>query len=299
MALNHDDKEKAFNEIETKNSERPVKNVCVITGGGSGMGLATAKVMGESHYIIISGRTVSKLEHAIDELKLMGIEAEAFPCDVSKREDVVALAHRAMAIGDVEVVIHAAGMSPTMADAQKIMAVNALGTIHVNEIFYDVMSEGGCLIDVSSMSAYFMPKAILPMKAFKLSRVDKKLFMAKMMKRVNLFPKKMRSQIAYGMSKAFVVWYAKTDAGKFGERHLRVLSISPGSFETPMGDAEKDNLQEYIESSALKRLGDVEEIAFLMAACADKRAGYLTGVDILCDGGCVASGVGSIKAKLS
>lgn len=269
-----------------------MKKVCVITGGGSGMGLATAKVMGKDYYIIISGRTVKKLEGAIDELKDLGIEAESFPCDVSVRESVISLAKRASEIGSIETVIHAAGMSPTMGDAHKLMEVNALGTINVNEVFFDYMADGGCLIDVASMSGYFLPGFILPKKAFKLSRINRKKFMSKMMKRVKVFPKRLHSQISYGISKAFVIWYAKTDAAKFGTRNIRVLSVSPGSFETPMGDAEKDSLDEYIEASAMKRLGDVDEIAHLFAFITDKKVGYLTGTDILVDGGCVASGIG-------
>ena len=66
-----------------------MKKVCVITGGGSGMGLATAKVMGKDHIIIISGRTVKKLEGAIDELRALNIEAKAYPCDVSDRRGIL------------------------------------------------------------------------------------------------------------------------------------------------------------------------------------------------------------------
>ena len=58
-----------------------MKNVCVVTGGGSGMGLEAAKIVGKEQKIILVGRTVSKLENAIAELKELGIDAEAFPCD--------------------------------------------------------------------------------------------------------------------------------------------------------------------------------------------------------------------------
>ncbi len=272
-----------------------MKKVCVITGGGSGMGLATAKVMGKDYYVIISGRTVEKLENAIKELKALGIEAQGVACDVSNRESVFHLAKRAKEIGEIEVVIHAAGMSPTMGDGRKLMEVNALGTIHINEVFFNYMSEGGCIIDVASMSGYFVPNFLIPKRAFELSRLDHQRFMDRMMRRVNFFPKKLRSQVAYGISKAFVIWYAKTDAAKFGVKNIRVLSVSPGSFETPMGHAEKDSLDEYIEASAMKRLGQVEEIAHLFAFLTDKKVGYLTGTDILVDGGCVASGIGSFS----
>jgi len=64
-----------------------MKKICVITGGGSGIGYATAKIMGEQgYYIILVGRTVSKLETAVSELQALGVEAEAFSCDISNRK---------------------------------------------------------------------------------------------------------------------------------------------------------------------------------------------------------------------
>jgi NAD(P)-dependent dehydrogenase (short-subunit alcohol dehydrogenase family) len=268
-----------------------MKNICVITGGGSGMGLATAKLMGQDHYIIIAGRTVAKLEGAIKELSDLGVEAEAFPCDVSDRKSVEELAKHATQIGVIKTVIHAAGMSPNMGDAETIMKVNALGTIYVNEVFYQYMSEGSCIIDVSSMSGYLVPDMIMPKNSYKLSRIDDQLFMKKMMNRVNLFPKKNRSGVAYGISKNFVIWYAKTDAEKFGKKGIRILSVSPGLFETPMGEVERDISEDFIEKCAIKRYGKVDEIAHLFRFVANEKVGYLTGVDILCDGGCIASGL--------
>jgi NAD(P)-dependent dehydrogenase (short-subunit alcohol dehydrogenase family) len=56
-----------------------------------------------------------------------------------------------------------------------------------------------------------------------------------MMSRVKALPRPLRSEVAYGISKNFVIWYARTDAAKCGAKGIRVLSVSPGSFETPMG----------------------------------------------------------------
>jgi NAD(P)-dependent dehydrogenase (short-subunit alcohol dehydrogenase family) len=266
-----------------------MKNICVITGGGSGMGLATAKVMGQDHYIIISGRTVDKLKNAIEELKELGIEAEAFACDVSDKTSVEKLANHASKLGNIKSVIHAAGMSPNMGDAETIMRVNALGTIHVNDVFYQYMESGSCIIDVSSMSGYMIPEIIIPRKHYKLSRINHKQFMKKMMKRVNFLPKKHRTGVSYGISKNFVIWYSRTDAEKFARKGIRVVSVSPGLFETPMGETEKEISKEFIDKCALKRYGKVEEIAHLFRYIVDEKISYLTGVDILCDGGCIAS----------
>lgn len=95
--------------------------------------------------------------------------------------------------------------------------------------------------------------------------------------------------MAYSISKAFVVWLSRTEAGAFGAKEARILSISPGSFDTEMGRLEeKSGSAAMLESAALKRFGKPDEIAELIAFCASRKAGYLTGIDILCDGGVIA-----------
>jgi NAD(P)-dependent dehydrogenase (short-subunit alcohol dehydrogenase family) len=64
-----------------------------------------------------------------------------------------------------------------------------------------------------------------------------------------------------------------------------------------MGELEKEEADSFTKYCAIKRFGHVEEIASLFAYCAGEQAGYLTGVDILCDGGLVASGVNPLKKK--
>lgn len=272
-----------------------MEKVCVITGGGSGMGFATAKMIGKDYVVVISGRNMAKLENAVKDLKNEGITAYAYSCDVANYEEAMGLANFAKSLGNVKAVVHAAGMSPHMGDAECIMKTNALGTININSAFYFVMEGSGCIVDVSSMSAHITPKIIMPMKLYKYSKKDVEVFMKKIMKRVNLFPKKVRAGVAYGISKNFVVWYAKEDAKRFGEKGIRVLSVSPGNFETPMGELEKEEADMYTKYCAIKRFGHVEEIASLFAYCISDSAGYLTGTDIVCDGGLVASGVNPLK----
>lgn len=269
--------------------EKPTdKPICVITGAGSGMGLATARIMGKDHSLILAGRTAAKLETAISGLREEGIDAVAFPCDVADRDSTFRLAERANSRGRIASVIHAAGLSPHMGDARTVMEANALGTINVNDAFFGVLTDGACIVDVSSMSAYMIPDLVIPRGAYGLSRTDRKRFMKKMMARVGLFPARLRPSVAYGISKNFAIWYAKTDAARFGEKGVRVVSVSPGNFETPMGELERKEAGAYTGRCAIKRFGRVEEIASLLAFCASDKAGYLTGTDILCDGGCVA-----------
>ncbi|MGX8688923.1 MAG: SDR family oxidoreductase, partial [bacterium] len=187
------------------------------------------------------------------------------------------------------------GLSPHMGDPEKIMAGNALGTVNINDAFYTVMAPGGCLVDTSSMSAYLTPEFIMPKGAYPLARTDREKFMKKMMARVGMMPKKSRTGVAYALSKHFVIWFARTDAARFGEKGVRVLSVTPGNFETPMGNLEKDEAETYLKFNAIKRKGKPEEIAALFEMVTDEQLGYLTGADIICDGGCIASGAGAFS----
>jgi len=168
------------------------------------------------------------------------------------------------------------------------MEGNALGTIYMHDTFYNVIELNGCLIDTSSMSAYMVPRMIMPLRAFRFSHTNRDKFLGKMMARVNLFPKKLRAGVAYGISKYFVIWFAKAEAVRFGEKNVRVLSTTPGNFDTPMGELEKEEAQSYLRYNAIKRVGNPNEIATLYASCTNPAIGYLTGTDIICDGGCIA-----------
>ena len=269
------------------------KPVCVITGGSSGMGLATARRMGQKGCaLVLAARTPKKLDAAIEELAAAGVAATACRCDISDAGSVQGLAAYAASLGPVTTVLHIAGMSPHMGDAEAIMRGNALGTVHIHDAFYPVIEPGGCLVDTSSMSAYLAPEFIMPKGAFPLASTDREALFRKMMARVNLLPKNSRPGAAYAISKYFVIWYARHEAARFGARGVRVLSVTPGNFDTPMGKLEKDEAGAYLKFNAIPRLGKPDEIAALFAAVSDPEMGYLTGTDILCDGGCVA---GKIK----
>ncbi|MDE5654724.1 MAG: SDR family oxidoreductase, partial [Clostridia bacterium] len=93
------------------------------------------------------------------------------------------------------------------------------------------------------------------------------------------------SGFAYAMSKNFVCWYAKKCAFEYGEKGIRVVSLSPGLIATDMGNLESKDGGMLIPFAAEKRMGEAEELGFAIASVADERNGYLAGVDVLVDGG--------------
>lgn len=261
-------------------------NVCVITGGGSGMGLEAAKCMPKDKIIVLSGRTVKKLENAVAELTTLGYTAYAKACDTSKRESVRELAEYAASLGEVKNVINSAGLSPAMSDGETIVRVNALGTVYVNQEFSKVMNAGSVIVDVSSNSAYVLPSFLINKKVYELAETDEEKFVHKLVKKSHLAKGDyQRSGFAYSLSKNFVVWYAKKCAFLYGKKGIRVVSLSPGLIATDMGNLEAKEGGMLIPYAAEERMGKPEELGFALATVADERNGYLAGVDVLCDGG--------------
>jgi len=264
--------------------------VIVITGGAGGMGLATAKIVGKDHHVVLSDVKQQGLEKASEELKSLGISCDYLVSDITDRKSVDELVKLATSKGELASVIHTAGLSPQMASPEIIMKVNALGTVNINEAFFEVATEGFAIVNVASMAAHMAPGFLLPKKSYPLAATNQDAFMKKMISRCNLFPKDfMKKGMAYSISKNFVVWYCQKNAGKFGQKGARIVSVSPGSFDTAMGRLEeKSGSAEMLETAAIKRFGRPEEIANVLAFCASDKASYLTGTDILCDGGTVA-----------
>ncbi len=262
-------------------------NVCVITGGGSGMGLAAAKHMPKDKIIVISGRTLSKLEGAIEELKALGYQAYAKTCDTSNRESVKELVEFAKSLGEVKNVINSAGVSPAMKGTPEgILRINALGTVYINQEFSKVMNPGSVIVDVSSNSAYILPSFIIPKKAYALAETNEELFVKKLTKKAHMAKGEYQIKgFAYSLSKNFVIWYAKKCAFEYGLKGIRVVSLSPGLIATDMGNLESKDGGMLIPFSAEERMGKPEELGYALATVADERNGYLAGVDVLCDGG--------------
>lgn len=252
------------------------------------MGLAAAKFMPKEKIIVVTGRTLSKLEKAVQELEELGYEAYAKTCDTSKRDEVRALAEYAASLGEIKNVIHSAGLSPAMAKPEQLMRVNALGTVYVNQEFSKLMPEGSVIVDISSNSAYMLPDFLANKKTFALAETNEELFLKKSLKMSKMIKDEYKSSgLAYGLSKKFVIWYAAKCAQEYGAKKIRVVSLSPGLIATDMGNLEAKEGSMLLETAAEKRMGKPEELGYAIATAADERNGYLAGVDILCDGGSV------------
>ena len=151
------------------------------------------------------------------------------------------------------------------------------------------MGEGSCILNVSSMSAYMLPEANIPRQLYQLSLQSTEAFLAAANQMLSAVPEESRTGMAYTISKNFVVWFTSRMAVRYGKKGIRIVSISPGTFKTPMGEIEGEQAASFALRGAMGRLGEPEEIAKMMAFMVSDECSYLCGVDILYDGGSVAA----------
>jgi len=262
--------------------------VSVITGGAGGVGLATARRLGRHHHVLITDVDAARLEQAARQLAAEGIDCSTQVGDVSSRAFVDELVAHAVSLGPVVSVVHTAGISPAMGPAEQILRVNAVGTIHVTTAFLAVATEGFAQVNVGSMAAHITPAALMPTRSYRYALSDIDAFFARLMRRCRLVPPGQRPRLAYSISKNFVVWYSARMARPFGAKGARIVSVSPGPIDTRMGRLEAQDSATAIRYTPLKRPAQADEVAAVLAFCASPDAGYLTGADILCDGGIVA-----------
>lgn len=262
----------------------------MITGGAGGMGLATAKLVGRDHTLVLCDVRQDRLTTAAATLEAHGMTPTVVNCDVTDRDAVAELLDTANDLGTLASVIHTAGVSPSMGPADYVMRTNALGTANVNEAFYAKAGEASAIVNVASMAAHMLPAELIPTAQFPVALEDADAFMDAMLAACNIVPEDARSGVAYALSKSFVRWYSQSQAERFNARGLRIVSVSPGSIDTEMGRLEEQaGAGAMVADAAVPRWGKPEEMAELLAFCASDKAGYLTGTDILNDGGVVAS----------
>jgi NAD(P)-dependent dehydrogenase (short-subunit alcohol dehydrogenase family) len=217
-----------------------MKKVIVITGGAGGMGLATAQLLVKDGYqVVLSDIDEERLIHAAEQLGENKSHATTIVCDITNRQSVDTLMQTAAQQGRVVGTVHSAGVSPQMGEAAFIMRINALGTINVTEASLAIAEEGFSLVNIASIAGHMTPKLFIPKRTYRLAFSDPEKLVNKLTKKSGFAPKRMRPGQAYSLSKNFVIWYSAKVAAAFGAKGARVVSVSPGSFDTDMGRLEK------------------------------------------------------------
>jgi NAD(P)-dependent dehydrogenase (short-subunit alcohol dehydrogenase family) len=260
-----------------------VTRVAVVTGGAGGLGIAAAKRLGAGHALVLADRADEPLAAAQAALAAEGIDAVTVHCDVSSPADVAHLVEIVGGQGELAVLAHTAGVSPSMADARRILEVNLVGTANLLDAVEPLLVPGTVAVCAASISGHrtrlpeFDELLLDPRAGDFFDRIEAQVSLA-------------RPGVGYALSKRGVVLQVEQRAQAWGRRGARIVSVSPGLIgDTPMGRLEKGAGARKLESvSALGRAAGADEIAALIAFLASGEAGFITGTDVRIDGGAVA-----------
>ncbi|HME79892.1 MAG TPA: SDR family oxidoreductase [Mycobacterium sp.] len=261
--------------------------VLVIIGVG-GMGLSIARRVGAGRTIVLADVNAAALKAAADALTGDGHRVLTREVDVTSRSSVAAVAEMAVEAGRVTAVVHTAGLSPQQAPAEAVMAVDLLGVALTIDEFGRVIEPGGAAVVIASMAGHMQPALD--------SEVERQLATAPADELLGLeaCSKITNSQMAYPFAKRANQIRVAAAAGSWGERGARINSISPGIISTAMGRLELGSesgalMQAMVDNSGLRRLGTPEDIAAATEFLLGPSAAFITGADLLVDGGVVAA----------
>ena len=261
------------------------KEIVVVIGPGS-IGQAIARRVGSGRVLLLAAHNPKATEAAAQQLRGDGFEVEVQATDISDRKAVEALADRAAAMGPVTQVIHAAGVSPTQASIERVMEVDLAGTAYILDAFARVIAPGGAGVVVASMAGHReSPYEREIEHALATTPTDELLTLP------FLHPDKVGSSIhAYALAKRGNSLRVETAAAAWGKRGARVNTISPGVIITPLALDElsgprKDWFENVRQVCAAKRFATSDEVGDAAAFLLGDKAGFITGADLLMDGG--------------
>ena len=240
----------------------------IVTGGSRGLGLQIAEALGEmGAKVALTARKKEELDEAVRHLAGMGITAQAWVCDIGRRESIPGVFDQMLArLGRVDILVNNAGA-----------VWGAPAEDHPLEAWDKLV--GLNLVGSFVMTQQVAKKAMIPAKWGRI------LFVASVAGLTASDPAVVRT-VSYNATKHAVVGMAKQLAAEWGEYGITVNAICPGFFPSKMTRATLDTTGELVRKvTPTRRLGGPEDLKGLAVLLASEASRHITGQAIAVDGG--------------
>lgn len=266
------------------------KSEVIIWTGAGQIGMAIARRIGYGKKIIMGDRSMENAERIARIMNEAGFDAEPCQMDLSDRASILAMIVRAQELGEVTHLINAAGVSPSQAPVEVILAVDLYGTAVLLEEVGKVIAPGGTGITISSQSGKRMAQLTADEdRALATTPTDELLDLPL------LRPENVRDTLhAYQLAKRCNEKRVMYEAVRWGKRGARINSISPGIIVTPLALDEFNGprgsfYKNMFAKCPAGRPGTADEVGALAELIMGPQGAFITGSDFLIDGGATAS----------
>jgi len=271
--------------IFNRNENKPV---IALLGAGS-MGTAIVRRIAAGKKILLGDISEKNLEKVSHDFQYGGYDVETMIVNAMEKASVQAFAKKAASLGPVMCFIDTAGASPHQTNPAHILELDMLGTGYAVDAFGEIMAPGGAGLIISSQTGYMYP---IPYETEQeiLNTPTDKLMELTFIKETAM----QNSGLAYMIAKRINHLQAmKAAATTWKARRARLNTISPGVIVTPLAydefAAAGEGYQKMIDASAAERTGTSDEIAEAGVFLLGEHAGFITGTDLLIDGGTIAA----------
>ena len=266
-----------------------MKRVMLWTGAGQ-IGMAIARRMGYGMKIIVGDKNFDNASHIARIMNEAGYDVLPMKMDLSDREDILNLIAEGQKYGNVQMLVNAAGVSPSQAPVETILKVDLYGTAILLEEVGKVIAAGGVGVTISSQSGKRMPQLTAQEDALLACTDAKDLLDLAMLQPENISD----TLHAYQLAKRCNEKRVMAEAVRWGERGARINSISPGIIVTPLAIDEFNGPRgEFYKNMFARcpagRPGTADEVANVAELLMSDKGAFITGADFLCDGGATAS----------
>jgi NAD(P)-dependent dehydrogenase (short-subunit alcohol dehydrogenase family) len=266
-----------------------MSEVIVVIGAGS-IGQAVARRVSAGKHIVLADLRQENADAAATVLSDAGFEVSTVAVDVSSRQSIHALVETATKSGDVTGLIHAAGVSPSQASPETILAVDLYGTAVVLEEFGNIIAPGGAGVVIASQSGHRLGALTAEQNAALATTPADELLTLPILQLDQVAD----SLHAYQLAKRGNALRVMAEAVRWSKRGARINTISPGIIITPLAKDELsgprgEGYRRMIELSPAGRAGTPDEVGTLGALLMGSEGAFITGSDFLMDGGVTAS----------